>query len=244
MTDVISETKQAFHEPQWYFQKRSYHVQVRIETVREFLKSARFGHILDIGCGDGSISLPLLTTENRLTLLDMSEGMLARARSGIPADLSGNVEILKSDFMSAALEPGAYDLIICLGVLAYIESPQAFLGKLASLLRWGGQLILEWTDGYHFVSRSLLPYDRITRVFRPPKVHLVRQNGARILDALKGLGFESAGSFRYCSPLPVVRRLLGERLNYRLIRLVHGNAEHNRVAWLGEECISHLRKAA
>ena len=74
-------------------------MRIRIETVREFLKNPRFGHILDIGCGDGSISLPLLTTENRLTLLDMSEGMLARAKSGIPAGLSGSVETLKSDFM-------------------------------------------------------------------------------------------------------------------------------------------------
>lgn len=244
MADVISETKQAFHEPQWYFQKRSYHVQVRIETVREFLKSARFEHILDIGCGDGSISLPLLTTGNRLTLLDMSEGMLARARSHIPAGLSGSVAILKSDFMSADLEPGAYDLVICLGVLAYIESPQAFLGKLASLLRPGGQLILEWTDDYHFVSRCLRLYGSITQGLRPPKIHLVRQNGTRILDVLKGLGVEPTGSFRYCSPLPVIRSLLGERLNYRLIRLAHGNAEHNRAAWLGEECIFHLRKAA
>ena len=128
--------------------------------------------------------------------------------------------------------------------MAYIESPEAFLGKLASLLRSGGQLILEWTNGCHFVSQSLLPYEKIIQVIRPPKIHLVRQNGAQILDALKGLGFETAGSFRYLFPIPVIRRLLGERLNYRLIRLVHGNAEHNRAAWLGEECIFHLRKTA
>ena len=79
MDERLLETKQAFENPQWYFQKLGYHVRVRIETVTEFLNAAKFDRILDIGCGDGSISLPLLTNENRLTLLDMSEGMLARA---------------------------------------------------------------------------------------------------------------------------------------------------------------------
>jgi SAM-dependent methyltransferase len=243
-TTVLAETKQAFHQPEWYFQKRGYHVQVRIETISEFLKGSQFGRMLDIGCGDGSISLPLLTASNRLTLLDMSDGMLARAKSRIPTGLSSNVDIFKSDFMGANLEPNSYDLIICLGVLAYIETPDLFLAKLASLLKPGGHLILEWTDGHHFVPRVFSIYERVLRLFRPPKVHLVCQNGGQLLATLNGLGFRTTGSFRYCSPLPVVRRLLGERLNYRLIRAVHGDAVHNRAAWLGDECIHHFRKTA
>ena len=61
--------------------------------------------------------------------------MLARARSRIPAGLSDRVEIIKGDFMSAPLEAGAYDLIICLGVLAYVDATRDFIAKLASLLR-------------------------------------------------------------------------------------------------------------
>jgi SAM-dependent methyltransferase len=220
-TTVLAETKQAFHQPEWYFQKRGYHVQVRIETISEFLKGSQFGRMLDIGCG-----------------------MLARAKSRIPTGLSSNVDIFKSDFMGANLEPNSYDLIICLGVLAYIETPDLFLAKLASLLKPGGHLILEWTDGHHFVPRVFSIYERVLRLFRPPKVHLVCQNGGQLLATLNGLGFRTTGSFRYCSPLPVVRRLLGERLNYRLIRAVHGDAVHNRAAWLGDECIHHFRKTA
>jgi 2-polyprenyl-3-methyl-5-hydroxy-6-metoxy-1,4-benzoquinol methylase len=242
MTDTLQETKQAFHDPQWYFQKRSYHVRVRVETVLEFLKDARPLRILDIGCGDGSISLPLLTAKNRLTLLDMSDGMLARAKSRVPEDLCKNVELIKGDFMSARLEPGAYDLIICVVVMAYVESPADFLQKLASLLKPEGQLILEWTDGSHFINRSLVPYNGLMGLLRRAKVTLVRQSGAQLLAALRQLGFETAGRFRYCSPLPVIRRILGEDLNYRLIRAVHGSATRNRTSWLGEECIYHFRR--
>ena len=50
--------------------------------------------ILDIGCGDGSLSLPLLDDRSRLTLLDFSEGMLERARQNIPPGMNTRVEIV------------------------------------------------------------------------------------------------------------------------------------------------------
>lgn len=238
------ETKQVFENPQWYFQKRAYHVRVRIETVTEFLNGANFDRILDIGCGDGSISLPLLTKENRLTLLDMSEGMLARARLRIPASQSDHVEIVKGDFMSARLDGDSYDLIVCVGVLAHIDPVKPFLEKLASLLKPGGKLIIEWTDGYHFVNRLFRPYHKLMNLFVMPKARLALRSSDEIVDRLTKLGFEVSGSYRYCSPLPVVRRLLSEDINYRLIRAMHGNVQRNRAVWLGEECIFHFRKTS
>lgn len=242
MDDRLLETRQAFQSPQWYFQKLGYHVRVRIETVKEFLNGTKFDRVLDIGCGDGSISLPLLTKDNRLTLLDMSEGMLARARSRIPASQLDRVEIMKGDFMSTRLDGNSYDLIICIGVLAYIDPVKPFLEKLSSLLKPGGKLIIEWTDGHHFVNRLFRPYHKLMNVFVTPKVRLAVHRGADIVDRLRKLGFEIEGSYQYCSPLPVVRRLLSQDINYRLIRMLHGNAQRNRGAWLGEECIFHFHK--
>jgi 2-polyprenyl-3-methyl-5-hydroxy-6-metoxy-1,4-benzoquinol methylase len=243
MNDRLSETKQAFQEPEWYFNKRDYHVRVRVETVGELLNGAGFERILDIGCGDGSISLPLLTETNRLTWLDMSDGMLARARARIPSGLSASVEIINGDFMGARLETNAYDLIICLGVLAYIDPVQPFLDKLTSLLKPGGTVIIEWTDGHHFMNRLQQPYHGAVRALAGEKVRLAVHSSAEIIGQFKRLGFERAGSYRYCSPLPVVRKLLGRQLNYRLIRAVNGNAIHNRAAWLGDECIYHFRSS-
>jgi len=244
MDDRLLETKQAFQSPQWYFQKLGYHVRVRIETVTEFLNGAKFDRILDIGCGDGSISLPLLTKDNRLTLLDMSEGMLARVRSRVPAHQLDHVEIVNGDFMSARLESYSYDLIVCIGVLAYIDPVKPFLDKLSSLLKPGGELIIEWTDGYHFVNRLFRPYHKLMNVFVTPKVRLALHRSADIIDSLRKLGFEVEGSYQYCSPLPVVRRVLSQDINYRLIRTMHGNVQRNRAAWLGEECIFHFHKTS
>jgi ubiquinone/menaquinone biosynthesis C-methylase UbiE len=236
----ILETDKAFQEPEWYFRKRGYHVRVRVETVRDFIEGSTFARILDVGCGDGSISLPWLRSKSYLTLLDMSDGMLARARARIPAGLSSRVNIVKSDFMSAKLEPNSYDLIICLGVMAYVEEVPRFLEKVATLLTPRGELILEWTDSRRLVGRAVTLYHRIVSPVRPPKVTLVPHNSQEILGAIQRLGFRVSGSYRYCSPLPVVRKVLGEELNYRIIRWLHGDARWNRAAWLGEECIFHF----
>jgi len=242
MDDRISETKSAFQNPQWYFQKRGYHVRIRIETVTQLLNGARLDRILDIGCGDGSISLPLLTKENRLTLLDMSEGMLARARSRIPENRLDRVEIVNGDFMGTKLDGHSYDLIICFGVLAYIDRVKPFLEKINSLLKPGGKLVIEWTNNDHFVKRLFSLYYKLMSVFVRPKVRLVPHNTDEIIGELTSLGFEVDGSYRYCSPLPIVRRLLNENVNYQLIRTMHGNIKRNRAAWLGEECIFSFQK--
>ncbi len=244
MDDRLLETKQAFQNPHWYFEKLGYHVRVRIETIGEFLNGVKFDRILDIGCGDGAISLPLLTENTRLTLLDMSEGMLSRARARIPAPQLDRVEIVNGDFMSTSFERCSYDLIVCIGVLAYIDPLKPFLQKLSSILKPGGRLIIEWTDGYHIVNRIFRPYHKLMNVFVTPKVRLSIHRHAAVVEGLKELGFEVQGSYQYCSPLPVVRRLLSQKINYRLIRRMHGNVQHNRAVWLGEECIFHFRKTS
>ena len=243
MGDGLLETRQAFERPEWYFQKLGYHIRVRIETVMEFVNGSKFGRILDIGCGDGSISLPLLTEDNCLTLLDMSEGMLARARSRISDCQLDRVTIVNGDFMSTQFESRSYDLIICIGVLAYIDRVTPFLEKLSSLLKPGGKLIIEWTDGYHFVKRLFSPYHRLMNVFAAPKVQLAIHGSDEIVGRLRELGFEVEWSYQYCSPIPVVRRVLSQDINYRMIRAMHGNVQRNRAAWLGEECIFQFRKA-
>ena len=113
-------------------------IRIRTETVQEFTRGRTFQSILDIGCGNGSISLPLLTPERRLTLLDISSNMLATAREKIPTNLINHVELVNEGFMKASFEPGTYDLVLCLGVLAHVDSPADVIAKVARILKPAG----------------------------------------------------------------------------------------------------------
>ena len=233
--------KRGFEQPQWYLEKRSFNIRIRAETVKQFLGARRFESMLDIGCGDGSISVPLLAAHNRLTLLDMSTTMLGIAKARIPAELSSRVEIVNDRFMQAKLKTGGYDLIICLGVLAYIDDPQSFAEKLLSLLKPGGSLVLECTDSSHPVNYLVQLIGRTRSLFRTSKFLLVHHSSSNIAEIFTRLGFKLCAVFRYTLPPSGIRTLLRQEFLYKTVRTLHGTSAHNRLAWLGDECIFYFR---
>ncbi len=235
--------KRGFEQPQWYLDKRSFNIRIRAETVKQFLGDLKFENMLDIGCGDGSISVPLLTPNNRLTLLDMSETMLSIARSRIPSELASQVQLVNDHFMQARLAPRSYELIICCGVLAYVDDTRSFVEKLLSLLKPGGSVIIECTDSSHPVSYLGRLVGRTRSLIIPPKFPLVLHSSSDVIRTFTRLGFRRCGAFRYSLPPPGVRTLLSQDSLYKTVRAGFGTPSHNRFPWLGDECIYHFKHA-
>ncbi len=107
--------------------------------------------LLDVGCGDGSISLQLLTSGSHLTLLDLSANMVALAKKNVPEEFSANVVVRNENFIGASFNSDPFDLVVTVGVMAHVDSPNTFLAEIRTLLRPGGSLIIEFTDSQHFV---------------------------------------------------------------------------------------------
>src|ERR1039458_7265327 len=156
--------KAAFERPQRYLDKRRCDIRIRAETVRSFTAGQTFTRVLDVGCGDGSISLPLLSQATRMTLLDLSSGMASIAQSNVPQGFAENVEVRNEDFMTASFDSSCFDLIVCLGVLGHVDSPEEFIKKLSALLRPAGRLILEFTDSRHFMGRLVRMMNRLREI--------------------------------------------------------------------------------
>jgi SAM-dependent methyltransferase len=103
---------------------------------------------LDFGCGAGRLSFALAERFAAVTGVDVSEGMLARARSvGIPS----NCElVLQTDSALPGIDRGAYDLVISLLVLQHMRPrvARAYLRTLPDLLAPGGVLFVQIPHGY------------------------------------------------------------------------------------------------
>ncbi len=242
MASKIDQVKLVFEQPQWYLKKR-HNIKIRAETVKEFVKDAKFESILDIGCGDGSISLPLLSPYRRMTLLDLSNAMLSIARSNVPAELRGNVEMVNEDFLAAKFHDQTYDLILCIGVLAHVDSPADVVSKIASLVKPGGSVIAESTDSRHFVSYLVNSYDKVRNVLIPLKYYRNMLSCAEVVGMFVKHGFTLSKIYRYSLPLPGVHRLFTDSFWYKMIRLAYGTATRHRNAWMGNECMYHFRKS-
>jgi cyclopropane fatty-acyl-phospholipid synthase-like methyltransferase len=236
--------KQAFEQPEWYLKKTAYNIKIRVETVKHFVKDAKTESILDIGCGDGSLSLHLLNQTNRLTLVDRSKSMLQIASSRVPERLSDHVKILNDDFMTVPLPPQNFDLIICVGVLAYVDELRLFLGKIASVLGPDGTVIIECSDGDHFIRRANRAYGALRRRLGAGDFQTAARPSSAVVSTFKELGFELCDSFRYSQPVPVIRKLLPQPVSYGAIRLLFGSAGQSRAAWLGSECLYHFKRVA
>lgn len=234
----VHQVRSFFEEPRNYLAGREVQVGLRAETVRELTQGFEFHSVLDVGCGDGSISVPLLTEHTRLTLLDLATSMTALARSKVPATLAGNVECLNDDFMAADLRPQSYDLIICLGVLAHMDSPTAFLAKVATLLKPGGRVILEFTDSKHISGRTLRAYHRLCALRRPRSWTLNALSIKLVSRMLAGQHLRIESAFRYSlPPFPLIKKKIPPETLSKMVRRVFGNANSNRNAWLGSEYI-------
>jgi S-adenosylmethionine-dependent methyltransferase len=102
--------------------------------------------VLDVGGGDGHQAAQLARIGHQVTVLDPDSAMLARARERLAAEsvqVQQRIRLVQGSGHEAAdLVGGGYDLVLCHGVLMYVEAPEAFVGDLVAAARSGGLVSL------------------------------------------------------------------------------------------------------
>lgn len=239
----VQHVRSWFEVPDRYLNVRRYDIQIRRETVQEFVHSVAPETVLDIGCGDGSISIPLLHSIKRLTLLDISTNMLSMARNSIPDAYSDRVSLVNSALIDAQLPENSFDLVLCLGVMAHVDSPAALIAEIARLVRPQGSIVLEFTDSRHFWGLPVVAYHRALKLLRPAPYELNRLDRNTVDGLLRPHGLQKIGVYRYGLPPIGAGMFLGQQQRYDLTRYIFGPANRNRNGWLGNEYIYHLRKS-
>lgn len=117
----------------------------RMATVRALAGTSGHGRVIDLGCGDGRISLQFLPASCGVTLVDTSPAMLERALKAVPDLHRDRVRIVETSI--ADLEDTAqYDLVLAIGVLAHVSDLPGTLAKVAALVAPNGRAIVQLTD--------------------------------------------------------------------------------------------------
>jgi 2-polyprenyl-3-methyl-5-hydroxy-6-metoxy-1,4-benzoquinol methylase len=107
-----------FSDPDPYL-RNNCAIAVRSTLVKDLLGEIRHSRILDLGCGDGSVSVHFLAQRNSVTMLDLSWAMLERARANTPPEYRSRVDYVNADLLDFEAER-PYDVVLCIGVLAHV----------------------------------------------------------------------------------------------------------------------------
>lgn len=100
-------------------------------------------HALDIGCGAGNYTLKLLERLPNLnvTLTDLSQPMLDRARERVGAVATGSVRTFQADIREQELGEKQFDVVMAAAVLHHLRGEaewEAVFAKIHRALRPGG----------------------------------------------------------------------------------------------------------
>jgi len=138
---------------------------------------------LDLGCGDGRLSE--LVEAGSLTLAEVSEVALARARARLP---EATAVTLEPD-APLPLPDNAFDRVLCAETLEHVRDVQLLLSEARRVLRPGGRLAVT-TPAHGRLTGLAAAVRGFERYFDPLSPHLrffSRRSLARLLDTM---GFE------------------------------------------------------
>ena len=213
------QVKAFFDQTQRYLHK-PFGVRLRALIADQMLKQVSWRHMLDIGCGDGGVSLQFLNSGGTLTLMDLSDKMLALAQQNCPQDKIEQVIFINQDFLSYQPER-TYDVILCFGVLAHVPDVGTAIKRLSSLIRPGGVCLVQFTDQGQWMARLQWIVYRWQRRRKDDYRYTVNPvTDADIIALVKENNLQVVDTIRYSFLLPGMGRLPDDWLyRYQLLSL-------------------------
>lgn len=124
---------------------------MRDVVLTPMLDRLRPGRALDAACGTGAVSQQLLDRGHDVVGVDLSAGMLARARKAVP-----DARFVVGDITDLPLREGEVDHVVCSLALTHLSDLRPFFAEAARVMQPGGHLLLLDTRG-HFTGSTRYP---------------------------------------------------------------------------------------
>ena len=184
---------------------------LRKQIVSEIIGNPINKNIIDIGCGDGYISIPYLVN-NCVTFLDLSGNMLEEVKKNIPVHLINNAE-----FYNISVEKYStiktYDIVLVLGVLAHVENIENCILHISKLTKKNGTCIVQITNSDKYIAKIIRGYSKFKKTINITsgnyETNIIKRY--TILDTFLRFGFTLIDEKPYFPTFPGFRFLKHEK---------------------------------
>lgn len=123
------------------------------ETVVRSLDIEPGQHLLEVGVGTG-LCLPLFPRDCRLTAIDLSEGMLAKARWRVAELGLRHVSLLRMDAARMAFPDDSFDIVFAAYVITAVPDYRQVMREIIRVSRPGARIVLlnHFTNGSKLIA--------------------------------------------------------------------------------------------
>lgn len=106
----------------------------------ELIKPLR-GDILEIGVGTGK-NLSYYNKEAKVTAIDISSGMLSKARNKLKEIKNKNIKLIEMDAQHLKFKNNSFDYVLCTFVLCSVPDPVKTLREMKRVCKKNGKIIM------------------------------------------------------------------------------------------------------
>lgn len=215
----------------------------RKQIVIDFIENLS-GSVLDVGCGPAIFTKELITKKFIIYSVDLSLEMLKKAKI-----ISGNGENLfwsNSQIEELPFVDNVFDVVLCIGVIAYSTNTVNALSEITRILKPGGVLIIQ-------CSNSLAPTPFMVSIkdfilfklrLRDNKVNfeLRRYSYKNFIALLADLDLQVEKASRYDFRLPFIEKLF-PKTAIRLMNFFQVHLEKSSIlGWIAEGYVLRVKK--
>ncbi len=170
----------------------------------------RGGEVLEVGCGTGLVLTRIERFARRAQGVDLSPGMLDKARAR-------GLEVVEGSATELPFEDESFDVTCSFKVLAHIPDIRRALSEMARVTRPGGTVVAEFYNPYSWrgLAKRLAPAGRVAEDTHEDKVYTrfdtplgIRRHVPEGLDIVGSRGIRVATPAARLMRVPVARSVL------------------------------------
>ena len=160
---------------------------------------------LDVGCGPGIFSEPLMQGNRSVTGVDFSLQMLGLARTRLTS-------VVQGDAVSLPFQPETFDVVLCISLVQYLPSCSPLLMALLQVVKRGGVVLVATLNPAYFPR--VLIHRRVSK-------KLFLHSEKKVREAMSKAGFH--GLRTLWIPYPIGRPFSSINQRMRIFALLAVN---------------------